>query len=211
MNPMLHVGSIVFTSMLVLGCSESIPPEISSVDSALDSGLLDVELSVDDSIIDAQTFTLQDLAPLDALSEPSDAGITESDTTVPAVAYTVTVTGGYGSGQYMPGEIVHVFAANDPFNGVITDWRHTGLPNAPRPEWHLHFVMPANDVTLHPQIQTVDIDIQRRNHQGVGGQKRIFALIPANAQGLLFIFHGPGGSVDIINKLAARYLSLAAV
>ena len=71
--------------------------------------------------------------------------------------------------------------------------------------------MPANDVTLHPQIPTVEIDIQRRNRQGVDGQKRIVTLIPPNAQGLLFIFHGTGGSADIIDKPAARYLALAAV
>ena len=153
----------------------------------------------------------QDASDLqDGLTAPHDAGVGASDTDAPATTYAVNVTGGYGSGQYRAGDTVHVFAANDPFSQVVTGWTQTGLTAAPRSEWHLRFVMPANDVTLSPQVQAVSLDVQRRTGEGVEGTKRIFTLIPENAEGLLFIFHGTGGSANIIEKPAARYLAMAA-
>ena len=156
--------------------------------------LSDANTDTLDSGIDDQMFAGDASAFQDMMWAPTDAGGGAPDTNTPAATYAVNVTGGYGSGQYQVGDTVHVFAANNPFNEVVVGWTQDGLATPPQAEWHLRFVMPANDVTLSPQIQVVDLDVQRRTGEGTEGNKRIFTINPRERRGLLFIFHGTGGS-----------------
>ena len=196
--------------MLFFGCSEDTSSARARVDGATDSQLSDASTDPVDGGIDDQMFAGDASGLQDMMWAPSDATGRAPDTNTPTATYAVNVTGGYGSGQYQVGDTVHVFAANNPFNEVVIGWTQDGLDAPPEAEWHLRFVMPANDVTLSPQIQVVNLDVQRRTGEGMEGNKRIFTIIPENARGLLFIFHGTGGSANIIEKPAARYLAMAA-
>ena len=210
---------------IILGCSgddpdsEEAPPglttdtnEGANYTDTMDANagmVADAEI-VPDAVLLADTVPgTNDAAPPDTAPATQDTVTSDNDSTSTG-PFVVTVNGGYGSGEYLPGETVNVFASNDPYSEVVSGWEAQGLDAPPSAEWHLRFEMPENDVTLTPTVVTPSFTLSEMMVEGTVSQKRLFMHAPENAKGLLFLLHGTGGSADFINKPAAHYLALIA-
>ena len=129
---------------------------------------------------------------VDTADESTDTGsTTEPEETT---TYQLSVEQGYGAGTYKEGDVVHVFADFLPGNEVVTHW--SGDLDL-SPEWHHQFVMPAHDVTLTAHVEITDFALEEIQYPGVQGDIRILYAVPENPVGVLFLFHGTGGSADV--------------
>jgi len=122
-------------------------------------------------------------------------------------AHELIVAGGYRSGVYDPGATVDVFADVDPYTSVVTGWQSSvpglGLPD----EWHFVFTMPDSDVTLTPEVTLVSMNLSEVELAGVDHPKRVIYAVPPDPLGIVFVFHGTGGSADVIHKPAMQYVA----
>ena len=71
-----------------------------------------------------------------------------------AATHQVTVSGGFGSGSYAPGAIVHVWADVDPRTEVVTGWSGDDELLAGPQEWHTTFTMPTWPCPWRPRRKT---------------------------------------------------------
>ncbi|MFK7971827.1 MAG: T9SS type A sorting domain-containing protein, partial [Bacteroidia bacterium] len=109
----------------------------------------------------------------------------------------LTITDGYGSGMYAAGDTAYVFSRELAANEVFLDW-NTSVPSlniiADPQEWRMAFVMPAHDVSLRANFDTIPSSyLQYRELVLAGGLKPMYYAFPANHRGTVFIFHGTGG------------------
>ena len=134
-------------------------------------------------------------AYVDTYVETNDTADSVTDTDTEGVTtHQLSVENGYGSGIYEEGATVHVFADFMPGNQVVTNWIGDLSLS---PEWHHQFIMPANDVTITANVEATEFEFNEIQHPGVQGDIRLLYAIPANPVGVLFIFHGTGGSADV--------------
>ena len=142
------------------------------------------------------TDTHAELDTYEELVDTADDSIDTGSTTEPeeTTTYQLSVEQGYGAGTYEAGDVVHVFADFLPGNEVVTHW--SGDLDL-SPEWHHQFVMPAHDVTLTAHVETTDFAFEEIEYPGVQENIRVFYAVPSNPLGVLFLFHGTGGSADV--------------
>ena len=107
----------------------------------------------------------------------------------------MSVQNGFGSGIYEEGETVHVFADFMPGYEVVANWSGDLSLS---PEWHHQFIMPAQDVTITANMEVTDFELSQVQYPGVQGDIRLFYAVPTNPVGVLFLFHGTGGSANVV-------------
>ncbi|MCB9081797.1 MAG: hypothetical protein H6555_08820 [Lewinellaceae bacterium] len=110
---------------------------------------------------------------------------------IPSEPVTLTVEGGYGSGAYMPGDTVHLWAQNRPA-ARFTNWSGptVSLPQ----EWHAILVMPAKDLIVTANYEAVvPWAFTSQVISGVLHPKPVFYYFPPSMRGVIFLFHGTGG------------------
>ncbi|MFN4123941.1 MAG: T9SS type A sorting domain-containing protein [Flavobacteriales bacterium] len=106
-----------------------------------------------------------------------------------AQTFQVTVNGGFGSGSFQAGEIVHVFA-NQMQNTQVFDQWVGEVEFEYANEWHGRFIMPAQDVVVsasYRNIPVFSIDIDTILFQGE--PKQVFYYFPQVVRGTIFLFH----------------------
>lgn len=110
--------------------------------------------------------------------------------------YTVTVIDGWGGGAYRAGDTVHLFSRALSRREVFTKWTSSADIFLERPsEWHTTYVMPEADVDLVAKIDTIPaFSITEEMIRGVARPKRVFHILPPNLRGVVFLYHGTGGS-----------------
>lgn len=184
--------------LLVIACGRAAPSDPPDPGTASD---MPAEMGSDADIpVDATP----DL-PVDAPADLSDMGEDASPDLVEG-PYTLVVEDGYGSGTYMAGEEVHVFAGNDPWSSVVTGWE--GAQGA---EWHFVFTMPARDATLRPQTQPALMELQTTEVPNAqGGTTRVLWAAPPEPRGLIYFFHGTGGSANVLGRYGMNGVARAA-
>jgi len=125
--------------------------------------------------------------------------------------FKLTVAHGAGSGTYAAGQTVHVWSTHDPRAAVLTAWSGDAALLAGAGEWHTTLTMPARAVTLEAATQQVSVTLTRVKVQGVKYQKPVRYHVPPSPKGLIFFFHGTGGSGAFIEKTASFHLALSAI
>lgn len=126
--------------------------------------------------------------------------------------FQLTVTGGFGTGTYAPGQTVHVWADLRPWTEFLTGWSGDATLLDYPDEWHGTLIMPARDVSLAATVEVREEAFEASTYKGVTQfDKAVIAHIPKQPKALLFLLHGTGGSADMIEKSEARYVALAAV
>ena len=126
--------------------------------------------------------------------------------------FDATVVGGYGSGSYAPGTVVHVWSAASTVDEVVQPWSGDADLLADSAEWHSTFVMPARDVTLvaNRKPSTMALTVE----QYPGGSDRLKTVryhFPPAMRGVVLMSHGTGGSSRFIDGTEAFPLALALV
>ena len=116
-----------------------------------------------------------------------------------AQSFTVTVTNGYGSGTFNAGDTVHIWAKELKQDTVFTYWSgDTTLLNYPN-EWHQLFIMPNKNVSFTANFDTLipSATLQSENIQGADTIKPVLYYFPQNPIGVVFLFHGTAGNMNI--------------
>ena len=204
----LRFRFICLVITLFFGCSENTSRDRTRVDGGTDAGLLDANNDPIDSGTDDQMFAGDTSEPQDMMWAPTDAGGGAPDTNTPTATYAVTVTGGYGGGQYQVGETVHVFAANNPFNEVVTGRRKMGLMRRPKQNG-IYASSSRNDVMPSPQIQVNNLDAATYRRRDRGQQAHLYHH-PRERKGASLHLSWHGRQREYYRETAARYLAMAA-
>lgn len=106
----------------------------------------------------------------------------------------LTVVNGYGTGSYLPGDTVHFWAQNNPPQTVFGRWA-SEVPVTDSLEWHSTLVMPDRDITISASFTPVQLPlVSFEKIQGVELLKNVYSAFPAPLKGVVFCFHGTGGS-----------------
>ena len=133
-------------------------------------------------------------------------------------SFELIVDKGYGSGDYYEEEDVHIWAKTPPENVVFTGWTGNGtefLKDAG--EWHTTLRIPegkdvgtialtANFAALGSDIQMVlsKIDLWGEYNNDPSTrfrtQKPYYRVLPTDPKGIVFMFHGTGGSAHSFFK-----------
>ena len=148
-------------------------------------------------------------SPIDTYEERTDTADPSDTSSITEVSrtYQLSVEHGYGSGDYEEGAIVHVFADFIPGNEVVTDWSGDLVLS---PEWHQQFMMPATDIAIKAHIDATDFALTEVQYEGTQDPIRILYAVPENPIGVLFLFHGTGGSADVAFSTPFQNISATA-
>ena len=125
---------------------------------------------------------------------------------------TLSVIGGYGSGMFLPGTPVEVFADLAPADANRFErWAADGASAVGlRDEWHLRFTMPDQDLTLDAQRSPFSPEWMEGTYRGATDREKTWvALIPPTPTGLLLMLHGSGGSSDFIRRTEGAAFAIA--
>ncbi len=131
---------------------------------------------------------------------------------VGAPAFALTVTNGYGSGTYPVGSTVHVWAAVQPQDQLVTGWTGDAALLADPAEWHSTLVMPARDAAVSATIVDRPTTLTVSTFTGTTAlAKTVRSHVPPNPRGLVLFLHGTGGSNAFIASTEAFYVALSAL
>jgi len=115
---------------------------------------------------------------------------------VHAQSHYLNVNNGYGSGFFEPGDTVYIWAREMAQYEVFDTWTgDTDLLSEPN-EWRTTLVMPAQDVNLDAEFHEIP-PYSTEYIQCVQSLKKVHAYFPPDPAGLVFLFHGTGGIMDI--------------
>jgi len=132
---------------------------------------------------------------------------------VKAQTFNLTVNNGYGSGTYNAGDTTHVWSIEYDSTKFFKTWSgdtsFLSLPN----EWHTFLVMPAQNVTVTANIQTVTpFTFNYEQIQGMTNMKNVYWYFPPNMKGVIYYLHGTSGNAaNLTTKTESRNFINAAV
>ena len=110
--------------------------------------------------------------------------------------YTVVVTNGFGSGTYNIGDSVHIWARNCTANETFNNWTNDSSLLNGRNEWHSWFIMPAKNINLSANIQSVNYQLVFEKIKGKSILKNVYYFFPTSHKGIVYLFHGSNGSAS---------------
>ena len=112
-----------------------------------------------------------------------------------AQTFTLSVQNGYGSGQYAAGDTVHIWAQEDPSGDVFYTWNGDYNLLDYRQNWHTTLVMPARNVTVSAQFESLPAGITANSEMipVPGHQVQVTYALPPNMKGAVWLFNGKNG------------------
>jgi hypothetical protein len=116
---------------------------------------------------------------------------------VTAQSFQLTVNNGYGSGTYTAGDTVHIWSAAIPANNVFDKWTGDVSFLESKDEWHTTVVMPSQNISVTSNFKSVPAyTIQHESLPGRDTLKEVYSYFPPAHRGVIFCFHGTGGSAS---------------
>lgn len=112
-----------------------------------------------------------------------------------AQTYSLTVNGGYGSGNYQAGDTVHIWCKEYDTTQTFSNWTGDVSFLESDHEWHTQLVMPSQAVNVSAHL--VAMPSYTISHEQIMGQnnlKSVYSCFPVNQIGVAYLFHGTGGS-----------------
>lgn len=149
--------------------------------------------------------------PSTSASDAPGRFVAQSKSPPPAVCTLnrLTVGNGDGSNVHPAGSTVHVFAAVQPQNQLVTAWAGDASLLDDPDEWHSTLVMPATDAIVSAVVADRPTTLDVSTFTGSTTRpKTVRAKIPPAARGLVFVLHGTGGGNAFITKDEAFYVAL---
>lgn len=129
-----------------------------------------------------------------------------------AQSHSLMVVNGYGDGFYMPGDTVHIWAAESPVTEIFRQWTGQVSFLSDSEEWHTTVIMPDQDVRIEainkllpPGAGYIEAHIMGRDTI-----KRVFYFFPpgGSAKGVVWLFHGTGGNArQFVEFFESRYFA----
>jgi len=127
--------------------------------------------------------------------------------------YNLSVIGGYGSGNYHVGDTVHVWSEAYDSTRTFLHWsgdtQFVVRPN----EWHSTVIMPSQNISITSNIANIpSYTIGYEQIMGANNLKNVYYCFPSNLKGIIYLFHGTGGSAsNWINTVEYRSFVNAAI
>ena len=123
-----------------------------------------------------------------------------------AQTFTLTVNNGYGSGNYSAGDTVDIWSEAIPITSSFDKWTGDVATMESQDEWHTTLVMPASNIAVTANQKTIgSISINYEKIMGRDTLKNVYSYFPVNFKGVIFCFHGTGGSAsNWVNSLEYR-------
>ena len=138
--------------------------------------------------------------------DPTDPPVTDTAT---FDSVSLTVEGGFGSGQFSVGATVHAWADVDPQRAIVAGWSGDAVHLTSPSEWNSALVMPAADVVIAPDVVEVAAPVQERSYALDGGDRRVLiAHGEGDVVGLVLHFHGGIYAVDNLWDNAPRTITM---
>lgn len=111
--------------------------------------------------------------------------------------HSLTVNGGYGSGNYQLGDTVHIWSEAYDNTKTFSHWsgdsQYLEMPN----EWHTTLIMPNQNIIVTSVIDNIfTYTINYEQIMGVNNLKNVYSCFPSNMKGLIYLFHGTGGNAS---------------
>lgn len=129
----------------------------------------------------------------------------------PAEKFRVEITGGYGSGEFVPGEKVHIWSATNS-ESVSGHWSGDVELLTDSKEWATSFIMPGRHVKFQVTQKAVPVKFSFEKFKGSNSSlKEVYYHFPSKMRGMVFIVHGTGGGADFIEKTETRALALTLI
>lgn len=108
--------------------------------------------------------------------------------------FTVEVANGYGGGTFHANDTVHLFSAVKDTGNLFSHWEGDTSLLRTR-DWHTWFIMPAENVRFTAvEKPGKDYDLSFENIRGRDILKPVYYKFPEAQKGVVFLFHGSGGS-----------------
>ena len=125
----------------------------------------------------------------------------------------LTVNNGYGSGTYQTGDTVHIWSVAYDSTQTFEKWTGDTLFLEGSREWHTTLIMPNQNVAITAVINSMPTySITYEQIMGVNNLKKVYHFIPSSPKGIIFFFHGTGGSASgWTDKIENRSLINAAI
>jgi len=117
-----------------------------------------------------------------------------------AQTYTLTVTNGYGSGNYQAGQAVHIYSKEFGVNQFFDQWTGDIASIENKENWHTTLIMPNTNVSVNAIIDNYTTNLTNTSIQGQNIAKPVNYAFPANYQGVIYFLHGSGGSANVVNS-----------
>lgn len=120
--------------------------------------------------------------------------------------HTLTVIGGYGSGNYQSGDTVHIWCEaydnTKTFSHWMGDIQYLEMPH----EWHTSFIMPDQNVSVTAELDNMPpYTINYEQIMGENNLKNVYSCFPTYMKGLIYLLHGTGGkAANWINSVEYR-------
>ncbi len=114
-----------------------------------------------------------------------------------AQSFLLTVTNGYGSGSYSAGDTVHIWSLAIDSTHTFGQWTGDVQFLENQQEWHTTLVMPNQNIQVEAQINAMPAyQISYEQIMGKNNLKKVYYHFPTNLKGVLYLFHGTGGSAS---------------
>ena len=130
-----------------------------------------------------------------------------------AQTFILTVNNGYGSGAYQTGDTVNVWSMAYDSTQTFEKWTGDTLFLTSSREWHTTLIMPNQNLAVTAVINNMpNYSITNEQIMGVNNLKKVYHFIPTTPKGVIFFFHGTGGSASgWTDKIENRSLVNAAI
>jgi hypothetical protein len=128
-------------------------------------------------------------------------------------SHTLTLTNGYGGGVYDQGDTVDVWSSEYSNTQTFSEWTGDIQFLAKPYEWHTTLVMPGQNISLAAVIKTMPVyTLSYEQIKGKNNLKNVYYCFPSQAKGIIYFFHGTGGSASgWVEKPEARSMVNAAI
>lgn len=109
-------------------------------------------------------------------------------------SFTVNVTNGYGDGTYNTGDTVHIWASEMTASESFKVWTGDSVFLNHPDEWHTSFIMPAQNVSVSSNFNSIIFSPLVEQIMGVDTLKKVYSYFPPAYKGVVFLFHGTNSS-----------------
>ena len=140
--------------------------------------------------------TLNALLTVLFLSFPLIVSAQHQGNSVKPDQYQLRVENGYGSGEYRPGDTIHIWSKT-PDERSFVGWEGNTENLYRKDEWHTWLIMPETDLTVQGiTVPNFSATVGEISVMGRHTLKNVKYQLPARPKGIIFLFHGTGGSAN---------------
>ena len=116
---------------------------------------------------------------------------------VPAKTQSLKVVNGHGSGTYVVGDTIHIWASTPESSKTFSTWAGDVSVLEEKTNWHTTLIMPDESITIEARYMVLpaNLTFQQEIIQGPISKKEVYTYFPSKdkIKGIVWLFQGSGG------------------